>query len=66
MSKQTETGIRKVRGRAQHSTDLIDAMFDEAKKAEPITGRGIGYKLFTRGLIPSMGTNDMQRDLPPA
>jgi len=31
--------------------------------AQPITGRGVGYKLFNRRipLIPSMGTNDMQR-----
>src|SRR5262249_17938723 len=25
------------------------------------TGRGIGYKLFTAGLIPSMANNEMQR-----
>jgi hypothetical protein len=43
---------------AQRSLDLIDAMFAETKAAQPITGRGIGYKLFARGLIPSMA--DMQ------
>jgi hypothetical protein len=32
-----------------------------AEAAQTITGRGIGYKLFVAGLIPSMGTNDMQR-----
>ena len=32
-----------------------------AEAAQPITGRGIGYKLFTQGLIPSMGRADMQR-----
>ena len=31
------------------------------QECEPITGRGVGYKLFTAGLIPSMGRNDMQR-----
>ena len=36
-------------------------MRDAAESAQPITGRGIGYKLFTRGLIPSMATNEMQR-----
>jgi hypothetical protein len=36
-------------------------MFEAAKKAQPITGRGVGYKLFTRQLIASMGKNDMQR-----
>jgi hypothetical protein len=44
---------------SQHSLDLIDAMHHEAELAQPITGRGIGYKLFTAGLIPSMSTNDM-------
>jgi hypothetical protein len=46
---------------AQASHDLIAAMHDAAEAAQPITGRGVGYKLFTRGLIPSMGTSDMQR-----
>ena len=56
-----DTGLKKGRGKAQHSLDLIQAMHDAAEKAHPITGRGIGYKLFTAGLIPSMSTNDMQR-----
>jgi hypothetical protein len=46
---------------AQRSLDLIDAMYAAAEKAQPITGRGIGYKLFTTGLIPSMETGEMQR-----
>jgi hypothetical protein len=29
--------------------------------AQPITGRGVGYKLFTRGLIASMARSEMQR-----
>src|SRR5262249_14987932 len=41
--------------------DLIKAMYAAAEAAQPITGRGIGYKLFTAGLIPSMATNEMQR-----
>jgi hypothetical protein len=45
----------------QASVDLIDAMYDAAEDAQPITGRGIGYKLFTQGLIPSMATSEMQR-----
>ena len=61
MTEQIETGSKKVRGRAQKSLDLIDAMFDIAEAAEPITGRGVGYKLFTAGLILSMGRADMQR-----
>jgi hypothetical protein len=61
MGKQTETCSKKVRGRAQRSLDLIEAMYDAAEAAQPITGRGIGYKLFTARLIPSMSRNDMQR-----
>src|SRR5215831_16725530 len=56
-----ETGSKKGRGMAQRSLDLIDAMYTAAERAQPITGRGIGYKLFTAGLIPSMATNEMQR-----
>jgi hypothetical protein len=58
-----ETCSKKGRGRgmAQRSLDLIDAMYAAAEKAQPITGRGIGYKLFTAGLIPSMETGEMQR-----
>ena len=39
--------------------DCGDVLDREA--AHPITGRGVGYKLFTTGLIPSMSTADMQR-----
>jgi hypothetical protein len=60
-AEQFKTGIKKGRGMAQRSLDLIEAMYAAAEAAEPITGRGIGYKLFTTGLIPSMGTNEMQR-----
>jgi hypothetical protein len=58
-----ETGIKKGRppGRAQRSLDLIDAMYDAAEAAQPITGRGVGYKLFTARLISSMSRNEMQR-----
>ena len=61
MTEYFETGIKKGRGMAQRSLDLIDAMHAAAEAAQPITGRGIGYKLFTAGLIPSMATNEMQR-----
>jgi hypothetical protein len=59
--EQFDTRSKKVRGMAPRSLALIDAMRIEAKRAKPITGRGIGYKLFTRKLIPSMGRADMQR-----
>jgi hypothetical protein len=50
-----------MRGMAQASRDLIEAMHAIAEAAHPITGRGIGYKLFTAGLIPSMDTKPMRR-----
>ena len=46
---------------AQRSLDLIKAMRDIAEAAQPITGRGVGYKLFTRGLIASMARSEMAR-----
>src|SRR6476661_2120110 len=55
------SGSKKGRGRAQRSIDLIEAMYEAAEAAQPITGRGIGYKLFTAGLIPSMEGKEMQR-----
>jgi hypothetical protein len=60
-AEQFETCSKKGRGMAQRSLDLIQAMYIAAKKAQPITGRGIGYKLFTARLIPSMATNEMQK-----
>jgi hypothetical protein len=48
-SEYFETGSKKVRGRARKSLELIEAMNRAAKAAQPITGRGIGYKLFTAG-----------------
>jgi hypothetical protein len=57
-------GSKKVRGRAQRSLDLIDAMYEIARAAQPITGRGIGYKLFTSCWIPSMSRSDMEIEAP--
>jgi hypothetical protein len=36
-------------------------MYAAAEAAHPITGRGIGYKLFTAGLIASTAKSEMQR-----
>jgi hypothetical protein len=36
-------------------------MYNAAEATQPITGRGIGYKLFAAGLIPSMARQEMQR-----
>jgi hypothetical protein len=40
-----ETRSKKDRGMAQASLDLIEAMHEEAKAAEPISGRGVGHKV---------------------
>jgi hypothetical protein len=47
--------MKKGRGRSQRSLDIIEAMYEIAETAQPITGRGVGYKLFSLNLIPSMG-----------
>src|SRR5437879_4471119 len=59
--EQIETSSKKGRGMAKASLDLIEVMFDIAEATQPITGRGVGYKLFARGLIPSMKKKEMQR-----
>jgi hypothetical protein len=46
---------------AQRSLDLIDAMYTMIEAAQPITGRGVGYKLFVAKLITSMSTGEMQK-----
>jgi hypothetical protein len=61
MPEQTGTRTKKVRGMAQASLDLIEAMYAAAEAAQPITGRGIGYKLLVAGLIHSMARSDMHR-----
>ncbi len=43
-AERVGTSSKKGRGKAQRSLDLIDAMYSAAKDAQPITGRGIGYK----------------------
>jgi hypothetical protein len=45
---------------AKKSLSLIERMAEIAQAAQPITGRGVGYKLFVAGLIPSMSKRDMQ------
>src|SRR5262245_44507861 len=61
MTEYFETCSKKGRGIAQRSLDLVEAMYAAAKVAQPITGRGVGYKLFAQGLIPSMEKKEMQR-----
>jgi hypothetical protein len=57
----SETGSKKGRGMARRSLDLIEQMYAMAEAVRPITGRGVGYKLFIPRLIASMKTTDMQR-----
>lgn len=49
-----QTSTKKGRGRAKRSLDMIKAMYKIAEDAQPITGRGVGYKLFSLGFVPSM------------
>jgi hypothetical protein len=61
MTEHFETSSKKGRGMARRSLQLIERMAAIAKETQPITGRGIGYKLFSAGLISSMGKSEMQR-----
>src|SRR5262245_15340125 len=61
MTEYFGTGTKKGRGMAQQSLYLIEAMHVAAEAAQPITGRGIGYKLSVAGLIASMSTLEMRR-----
>jgi hypothetical protein len=62
MSEQFQTGLKKPgRGMSRASLDLIAAMSTIAEASQPITGRGVGYKLFTAGLIASTSVNEMQK-----
>jgi len=48
-TEQFETSLKKRgRGMAQESLDLIEAMYVAAEAAQPITGRGVGYKVSDR------------------
>jgi hypothetical protein len=52
--EQIEPSLKKVRGRSKSTIALIAAMKKIAEESHPITGRGIGYKLFAAGLIGGM------------
>jgi hypothetical protein len=54
MQEQIEPSFKKGRGRSKSTLALIAAMRKIAEEAHPITGRGIGYKLFATGLIDGM------------
>ena len=46
MGEQIEASSKKGRGRGKNTLALIEAMKKIAEETHPITGRGIGYKLF--------------------
>ncbi len=54
----TTTPKRRTRGKSQKSLALIEAAREIARESQPITVRGIAYKLFTRGYIASMAKNE--------
>jgi hypothetical protein len=57
VTEHFEASPKKGRGLAAKSLALIEAMYTAAEAAQPITVRGIGYKLFTLGLTPGMDKN---------
>jgi hypothetical protein len=59
--EQNDTSFNLPRGMGRRSLDLIKIMRTIIAAAQPITGRGVGYKLFVKKLIASMKTGDMQR-----
>jgi hypothetical protein len=60
--EQSETSRKKPgRGMGKKSLGMIEAMVEIIRAAQPITGRGVGYKLFVKKLIQSMKTSDMAK-----
>jgi hypothetical protein len=58
----TGTKIRpRGRGKSQKSLDLIQAAADFLESAHPTTVRGVCYRLFVDGIIPSMARNETAR-----
>src|SRR5262249_4179425 len=51
----TSPNLPRRRGKSKKSLDLIEAIYAAAEASQPITGRGVGYKLFVQKLIPRMG-----------
>lgn len=52
---------RRGRGRGKSTLALESVILDIVDERHPITVRGIGYALFTRGLIKSMSKNEISR-----
>jgi hypothetical protein len=58
---EASSNLPRRRGKSKKTKVLLEAAYKIAEAAQPITGRGVGYKLFTQGLIPSMATSEMNR-----
>jgi hypothetical protein len=56
---QIQASSKKVRGPNKSTIRLIEAMRKIAEETKPITGRGIGYKLFSARLIKDMSKGSM-------
>lgn len=59
-TEQIEARSKKTRGRNKSTIRLIEAEKKIAGEIRPVTGRGVGYKLFNAKLIDSMSKKDMQ------
>lgn len=57
----TGTKIRRGRGKARKTLELVQAAYDFLEEAHPTTVRGVCYRLFVRGVIPSMERNQTAR-----
>jgi hypothetical protein len=56
--KHFPAGSNGKRGKAAVTLNALAHMYEIAKETQPITGRGVGYRLLNRGVIKTMG--DMQ------
>jgi len=63
MSEYFEICSKKGRGMARRSLEIIEEMYFITRAAQPITGRGVRYKLFTAipPVITAMSKSEMQR-----
>ena len=61
MSEQIDNSKKRGRGKSKKTIGLIETMRQIVEATHPITGRGGGYKLFSRQLIDSMSVKEMQR-----
>jgi hypothetical protein len=61
ISVQSGAAQRRGRGKSQKSLALVDAAHEILAEIQPASVRAVCYKLFTRGLIPSMAKSETNR-----